>query len=259
MYRRDFIMNPTLQTMKEAEIFSALADRWWDEEGPFKALHAMNPVRMQYMLSYVRPHFANLPKLNVLDIGCGGGLVCEPFARLGCNVTGIDQSESAIDAAKQHASAQNLKILYLNTRLEDLSETYDVITILEVLEHVDDHEFLLRSAVERLSSGGLLFFSTLNRTWFSYTAGVYLAENILKWAPKGTHTWSKFLKPSEIILPLQNMGVRPLNISGIAWSILHRQWQLSRKLHGNYIGVAKKALSPLIKSYKVLKSSVTYS
>lgn len=233
-------MNTTTETTKETEIFSLLANTWWDETGPFKALHEINPVRLQYILSHARNHFkaVDLVKdIKVLDIGCGGGLVCEPFARLGYTVTGIDQSAEAIDVANHHAKEQRLDIDYSCANVEDLEQQYDIITLLEVLEHVEHPEQLLKSAVNHLAPGGLIFFSTLNRTAFSYAAGILLAENVLKWAPKRTHQWSKFLKPSEIIIPLQNLGITPIDVVGINWSVLNRNWTITSKLNGNYIGV----------------------
>lgn len=232
-------MNSTIQTTKETELFSKLADTWWDEMGPFKALHAMNPIRMQYMLTHIRSCFSDTDKLKVLDIGCGGGLVCEPFARLGHIVTGVDQSQEAIQIATSHANEQGLNILYHCGDIQDTHETYDVITLLEVLEHVDNPQHLLKAALKLLAPGGLIFFSTLNRTVFSYVAGIWAAENVLKWAPKGAHEWSKFLKPSEIILPLQEGGIEMINVSGVNWSVLRRQWELTSKLNGNYIGVGQ--------------------
>ncbi|MCP5322667.1 MAG: bifunctional 2-polyprenyl-6-hydroxyphenol methylase/3-demethylubiquinol 3-O-methyltransferase UbiG [Candidatus Paracaedibacteraceae bacterium] len=230
-------MNSAVQTTEE--IFSTLADTWWDENGPFKALHAMNPVRMQYMLEYIRKHFKDPCDVSILDVGCGGGLVCEPFARLGYNVTGIDQSSQAIQVAQNHAKEQELAINYYCGSIEDTDKKYDIITLLEVLEHVEDPQTLLNAAVKRLMPGGLIFFSTLNRTVYSYTAGIFLAENVLKWAPKGTHEWYKFLKPSEIIVPLNNMEIEMLNLSGITWKLLSRKWSLASNIGCNYIGVGK--------------------
>jgi 2-polyprenyl-6-hydroxyphenyl methylase/3-demethylubiquinone-9 3-methyltransferase len=237
-------MNATTETTKETQIFSHLAHRWWDETGPFKALHEMNPARLQYMLSHIRNHFKGDSDINILDVGCGGGLVCEPFSRLGYTVTGIDQSAEAIEVARHHATEQGLNINYLCNDLHELDGQYDIITLLEVLEHVEHPEQLLKSAVERLAPGGLIFFSTLNRTVFSYAAGIFLAERVLKWAPKGTHQWSKFLKPSEIIIPLQELGIPPIDIKGISWSVLNRGWKLTSNLDGNYIGVGIKNLTP---------------
>lgn len=236
----EFIMDTPLETTKETQIFSQLANAWWDETGPFKALHQMNPVRIHFMLNHIRKHFKSSNCINVLDVGCGGGLVCEPFARLGYAVTGIDQSQEAIETARHHAAEQGLDIAYKCADVEDLKDTYHIVTVLEVLEHVENPEHLLASAVDRLAPGGLIFFSTLNRTAYSYVAGIVLAENVLKWAPKGTHQWSKFLKPSEIILPLQTLGITPLEIKGISWSVLSRTWQLTPNLKGNYIGVGVK-------------------
>lgn len=237
-------MNMTIETTKETEIFSQLANTWWDETGPFKALHKMNPIRLQYILSHIRNHFKdnkNIADVKILDVGCGGGLVCEPLARLGYIVTGIDQSAEAIDVARHHAIEQNLNINYYCKDIKETDEQYDIITLLEVLEHVEHPEQLLKSSVNRLAPGGLIFFSTLNRTVFSYTAGILLAENVLKWAPKGTHQWSKYLKPSEIIMPLQNLGLTPIDVKGIGWSVLNRAWKLTSKLGGNYIGAVESS------------------
>lgn len=232
-------MNLTMQTTKETQIFSTMASLWWDEAGPFKALHAMNPVRMAFMLQHMRAYFPGGAALNILDVGCGGGLVCEPFARLGYDVTGIDQSMEAIQAAQIHAAEQSLSIHYACQNLQDVTRTYDVITMLEVLEHAEQPEELLILAVQRLKPGGLLFFSTLNRTAFSYVAGILLAERVLGWAPKGTHQWGRFLKPSEIIVPLQQLGMAPMDIAGIEYSVVGRNWLRGQNLSGNYIGVAK--------------------
>lgn len=234
-------MNTTLETTTETQIFSDFANAWWDETGSFKALHAMNPVRLKFILNHIQGRFGGNKQLRFLDIGCGGGLVCEPFARLGYEVTGIDQSNKAIDVAKQHASEQELHIQYRCGDVSDINETFDVVLMLEVLEHVEKPTDLLQDAARRLNLGGLLFFSTLNRTAYSYVAGIKLAENVLKWAPKGTHQWSKFLRPSEIVLPLQRLGVTTMDIQGITWSMLTKKWGLTKNLQGNYIGAGIKA------------------
>jgi 2-polyprenyl-6-hydroxyphenyl methylase/3-demethylubiquinone-9 3-methyltransferase len=233
-------MNRTLETMKETDLFSKRAAEWWDESGPFRALHAMNPVRMHYMLQHIRKCFQNFPRLSLLDIGCGGGLVCEPFARLGLSVTGIDQSIEAIHTAQFHAQEQGLPIQYFNKDLKSLNDRFDVITVLEVLEHVDNPINLLQAASERLNPGGLLFFSTFNRTAFSYIAGIVLAERILRWAPVGTHHWANFLKPSELIIPLQSMGITTTDIKGINWSVINKTWTTTNSINGNYIAVGIK-------------------
>jgi 2-polyprenyl-6-hydroxyphenyl methylase/3-demethylubiquinone-9 3-methyltransferase len=236
-------MNTSIETTKETQIYSQRANTWWDEQGPFKALHEMNPIRLQYILSHIRNHFndsKNITDIKILDIGCGGGLVCEPLSRLGYTVTGIDQSSEAIEVARQHAAEQGLNIRYHCKDIQELDEHYNIITLLEVLEHVEQPEQLLKSALDRLAPGGLIFFSTLNRTVFSYVAGIFLAEKVLKWAPEGTHQWSKFLKPCEIIIPLQGFGIIPLDVTGISWSVLNRTWKLTSKLEGNYIGVGVK-------------------
>ncbi len=234
-------MNTPLETTKETEIFSNLANTWWDETGPFKALHAMNPVRLQFMLNHLHQHFGASKQLSMLDVGCGGGLVCEPFARLGYQVTGVDQSNKAIGVATQHALEQGLSIQYHCGDVSHINATFDVVLLLEVLEHVDNPTDLLNVATKRLNPGGLLFFSTLNRTAYSYIAGIKLAENVLKWAPKGAHQWSKFLRPSEIVLPLEENRVLTKEIKGITWSALQCKWTISQNLDGNYIGIGVKS------------------
>jgi 2-polyprenyl-6-hydroxyphenyl methylase/3-demethylubiquinone-9 3-methyltransferase len=233
-------MNTPLETTKETEIFSGLAHTWWDETGPFRALHAMNPSRLQFMLNHIYHHFGDNKTIRILDIGCGGGLVCEPLARLGYQVTGVDQSNKTIEVATQHAHKQGLSIEYHCGDVNSLNETFDVVMLLEVLEHIDNPTELLKAATDRLNPKGLLFFSTLNRTAYSYIAGIKLAENVLKWAPKGTHQWSKFLRPSEIVLPLHALNVTTLDVKGISWSVFNQTWTLTDTLAGNYIGVGLK-------------------
>lgn len=234
-------MKPNVNTNKETNLFSSLAHTWWDEAGPFKALHAINPVRIQYILSYLQqqlPHAAHT--IKILDVGCGGGLLSAPFSRLGYTVLGIDTSKEAIEAAQIYAEEHALNAQFECTDLSNISDTFDVIFLSEILEHVDNPSNLLQQAVQRLKPNGLLFFSTLNRTAFSYIAGILIAENIIKWAPKGTHQWKSLLKPSEIVLPLETLGVNTLNLAGIEWSPLKRKWTKTANLHGNYIGVGKK-------------------
>lgn len=236
-------MKTNVNTNKENAVFSDLAHTWWDETGPFKALHAINPVRINYILKALQQHLQKPPAAtDILDVGCGGGLMSVPFSRLGYSVLGIDTSKEAIDVANHYANEHELSVNFQHTELNNVTESFDVIFLLEILEHVDNPTHLLREASEKLKPGGLLFFSTLNRTAFSYVAGILIAENILKWAPKGTHQWSAFLQPSEIVLPLETFGIQTLDISGIKWSPIQNQWKETKKLNGNYIGFGKKVV-----------------
>ncbi|MAM33625.1 MAG: bifunctional 3-demethylubiquinol 3-O-methyltransferase/2-polyprenyl-6-hydroxyphenol methylase [Micavibrio sp.] len=235
---------------KEIIHFKKDSQKWWDEKGPFAPLHKLNPVRLEFIFGEIDKHFNLAPSsshrykdLNVLDIGCGGGLVAEPFARLGAKVTGCDADDEAIEVARQHAQNQNLGITYENKAVEDLpsSSKYDVITALEIIEHVKDPELFLESCIGRLSPGGILFVSTLNRTKKSYLLGKVAAEYILNWVPKGTHDWNKFFKPSEIAKILRTYGLSTNSINGIIYNPLRNKFELSSKdLNVNYIISAKR-------------------
>ena len=200
-----------MSTINKEEIqkFSNLADEWWDVKGKFKPLHMFNPIRIEYILEKTKEHFnlknkdsLILEGINVLDIGCGGGLISEPLARLGAKVTGIDASEKNIKVADLHAKKNKLNILYLNRSPEqmDESEKFDLILNLEIVEHVDDVNLYIQSCYKLLKKGGLMFTATLNRTVTSYLKAIIGAEYVLRWLPIGTHDWNKFLKPEELSL-----------------------------------------------------------
>jgi 2-polyprenyl-6-hydroxyphenyl methylase / 3-demethylubiquinone-9 3-methyltransferase len=225
--------------MAESNVFEEEASSWWDEKGPFAMLHRMNSTRMEYITKHIKNTLMD-KHLNVLDIGCGGGLICEPFARLGFNVTGIDLSATAIQVAHTHALGSGLAIDYRHQDIFSLqTANFDVITALEILEHVDNPVDLLAAAVEKLKPGGLIFISTLDKTIRSYIEGIWIAERIMSFAPMGTHSWDQFLKPSEIILPLQKMGIEMINISGMEYSGFKKKWNLTEKLKTNYICVGR--------------------
>ena len=192
---------------EEIQKFSKLADEWWDVNGKFKPLHMFNPIRIEYILEEISKHFKLnrnknhfLKNLEILDIGCGGGLISEPMARLGGNITGIDASEKNIKVASLHSKESNLKISYLNKSPEQLDEKekFDIILNLEIVEHVDNLDLYLNSCYKLLKKNGLMFTATINRTFTSYIKAIIGAEYILRWLPIGTHDWNKFIKPEEM-------------------------------------------------------------
>ena len=192
---------------KEIEKFSKIAEEWWDTTGKFKPLHKFNPIRIDYIKQNIIKTFnldskkRPLNKIKILDVGCGGGLLSEPMCRLGADVTGIDASEKNINVAKVHAKKNDLSIKYICSSPEKLNTDlkYDVILNMEIIEHVEDVEFFLKSCSKLLKKGGIMFVATLNKTFKSYIFAIVGAEYILRWLPIGTHEWEKFVKPEELI------------------------------------------------------------
>ena len=240
-----------MTTINEREIqkFSELAEEWWDANGKFKPLHAFNPVRIKYIINKCIFHFKlqqknekPLSNLKVLDVGCGGGLVCEPLSRLGAQVTGIDASYKNIEVAKIHAKKGGLKIKYINTSPEkkEINEEFDVILNLEIVEHVENLDLFLKSASEYLKKNGIMFIATINRTFESYIKAIIGAEYILRWLPIGTHDWQKFVKPKEIEEKFNNLNLNKVDLNGFKFNILSNNWSLSSDCSVNYIIVAKK-------------------
>ena len=212
-------------------------------------MHAFNPIRIKYIIDKCSYHFKlkikngkPMANLKVLDIGCGGGLVCEPLSRLGAEVTGIDASFKNIEVAKIHAKKSNLNIKYLNTSPEKktISDKFDVILNLEVVEHVENLNLFLKSASELLKKNGIMFIATINRTFESYIKAIVGAEYILRWLPIGTHDWQKFLKPEEIEEKLIKLNLNKLYLDGLKFNILSNSWSLSSNCSVNYIMVVKK-------------------
>ncbi len=226
---------------EEIQKFSKLADQWWDINGKFKPLHMFNPIRIQYILETISKYFnlktKSLNGLKILDIGCGGGLISEPMARLGASVTGIDASEKNIKVAKFHASQNNLNINYLNKSPEQLKDlkNFDVILNLEVVEHVENLNLYLSSCSTLIKKNGLMFTATINRTLISYLKAIIGAEYVLRWLPIGTHDWNKFIKPEELEKLLTKANFSTFDLKGLEFNPLSRKWKKTENLSVNYI------------------------
>ena len=228
---------------KEIEKFSKIAEEWWDPKGKFKPLHKFNPIRIAYIKDHIIKTFKinekkiPLKKLKILDIGCGGGLLSEPMCRLGAEVTAIDASERNIKVAKLHAKKNNLKINYICTSPEKMKikNHFDVILNMEIVEHVEDVDFFLKSCSKLLKKNGVMFVATLNKTLKSYVFAIVGAEYILRWLPIGTHEWEKFLKPEELISILKDYNLNLDKIDGMQFNILTDKWKVSSDQSVNYI------------------------
>ena len=228
---------------KEIDKFSKMANEWWDPEGKFKPLHKFNPTRIKYIKESIVNNFKlknkikPLSGLNILDIGCGGGLLSEPMSRMGANVTGIDASDKNIKIAKLHSKKNKLKINYLCSSPEKLKITkkFDVILNMEIVEHVEDVDFFLKSCSKLLKKNGLMFVATINKTLKSYIFAIVGAEYVLKWLPIGTHEWEKFVKPEDLKKILMKYGLSLNKLEGMNFNIIKDQWSISRDLSVNYI------------------------
>ena len=237
--------NNKMTTINKEEIqkFSNLADQWWDVNGKFRPLHMFNPIRIEYINDKIMEHFSLEKKNNfladfsILDIGCGGGLISEPMARLGAKVTGIDASEKNIKVAQLHAKQNGLDIEYLNKSPEQLDQKrkFDIILNLEIVEHVDNVRLYVESCHKLLNKNGLMFTATLNRTLTSYFKAILGAEYILRWLPIGTHDWNKFLKPEELEKYLTESKFNTVEIKGLEFNPIFQKWKRSDNLSVNYI------------------------
>ena len=236
---------------EEVEQFSRIAEEWWDPNGKFKPLHQINPLRIGYIRDHVCKALGRDPKsmrafegLEMLDIGCGGGLICEPMARMGASVTGIDASEKNIKTASIHAEQSGLSIDYRATTAEDLGaekKQYDVVLALEIIEHVVDPQAFIDACAALVKPGGILIMTTINRTAKSFAFAIVGAEYVLRLLPRGTHQWEKFVKPSEMAQGLQRNAFAILNQSGMVMNPLRWEWKLSEKdLSVNYLMVGEK-------------------
>ncbi|HQS83758.1 MAG TPA: bifunctional 2-polyprenyl-6-hydroxyphenol methylase/3-demethylubiquinol 3-O-methyltransferase UbiG [Alphaproteobacteria bacterium] len=228
----------------EINHFRKLADHWWEEKGPFSMLHQLNPLRVQYIKNALR---GELKGLKILDVGCGGGILAEPLARLGANVTGLDVVLENIEVASRHAEAEGLKIQYKALSLEDYLKTtpskFDVVLALEVLEHVENPKYFLETCASALKEEGSLFVSTFHRTAKSYLLGIVMAEYVLKWVPKKTHHWTQFLKPSEIYEALREDGFVFEDLVGVTYDLWKSNWKISQDTSVNYMGLLRRKLT----------------
>ena len=254
-------------TLDRAEVdrFERMAAEWWNPNGAHRPLHSMNPTRVQFIRDQAATHFqrdtasvAPLSGLSLLDVGCGGGLVCEPMARLGATVSGIDAGAETIAIADVHAAGSGLAIEYACTTAEDLAATgaqFDVVTALEIVEHVADVDQFCRALSDLVRPGGLLVMSTLNRTARSFATVIVGAEYVLQWLPRGTHSWRKFLRPSELSAALRPFGLETRRTAGIRFDPLHRTWSLDEHdLRINYLLAAirqeRPGLAPTRRSHE---------
>ena len=228
---------------KEIEKFSKMATEWWDPKGKFKPLHKFNPIRIKYIKENIIKNFKlknktkPLEKINILDVGCGGGLLSEPMRRLGANVTGIDASVKNIKIAKHHSKKNKLDIEYLCSSPEKLkiNKKFDVILNMEIVEHVEDVEFFLKSCSKLLKKNGLMFVATINKTLKSYIFAIVGAEYVLRWLPIGTHEWEKFVKPEYLKNILNNNNLILDRLDGMHFNIVKDEWNISKDISVNYI------------------------
>jgi 2-polyprenyl-6-hydroxyphenyl methylase/3-demethylubiquinone-9 3-methyltransferase len=240
-------------TINPAELakFSAMADDWWDPSGKFAPLHKFNPVRLAYIRDWALRHFRRdetarhpLDGLTVLDIGCGGGLLCEPLTRLGASVTGIDAGGKNVVVARLHAERMGLAIDYRETTSEALAaegKRFDIVLNMEVVEHVDNVPLYIKSCADLVAPGGLLFSATINRTLRARALAVFFAENVLRWLPRGTHDWNKFLTSDELKALITRNGLRIADQCGVVFNPLADEWRKSTDMGVNYMVLAERA------------------
>ncbi|MCY3880146.1 MAG: bifunctional 2-polyprenyl-6-hydroxyphenol methylase/3-demethylubiquinol 3-O-methyltransferase UbiG [Rhodobacteraceae bacterium] len=238
----------------ETAKFNALADQWWDPHGPFRPLHMLNPARLDYINSVTEIEFdRNLDEsrpfsgLSVLDVGCGGGLLCEPLARLGADVTGIDPAENNIPAASAHAGTAGLEITYRCSTAEEMAaqdQQFDVVLAMEVIEHVPDQAAFIATCARLVKPSGLFFCSTINRTVKSFALAIVGAEYLLRWLPVGTHEWRRFVKPDEIFAMHESADLEIIDCKGFIFNPLTSEWKISGSdTDVNYASVARKPAS----------------
>lgn len=243
----------TATTIDQSEVdrFSALAAEWWNPNGKFRPLHKFNPVRLAYIRDMVSARFGRDPNtalpfkgLRFLDIGCGGGLLCEPMARLGADVVGVDPAERNVEVAKLHAAQSGLAIDYRATTAEalaDAGERFDVILNMEVVEHVADVDLFVTRTAEMVKPGGLMFVATINRTLKAHALAIIGAEYVLRWLPKGTHQYEKLVRPQELEAPLTKAGLTIADRTGLTYNPLADRWGRSKDMDVNYMLLAERA------------------
>ncbi|NVK33017.1 MAG: bifunctional 2-polyprenyl-6-hydroxyphenol methylase/3-demethylubiquinol 3-O-methyltransferase UbiG [Rhodobacteraceae bacterium] len=246
------IQQQTATTVDQSEVdrFSAMAADWWDPTGKFRPLHKFSPVRLSYIKEKVCAHFGRdenaadaFKGLRCLDIGCGGGLLSEPMARLGADVVGADPSTVNVEVAKLHMKKSGLEIDYRAQTAEELAaagETFDVVFNMEVVEHVADVPMFLNATAQMVRPGGLMFIATINRTLKAYTLAIVGAEYVLRWLPKGTHSYEKLVRPEEISAPLEATGMQIIDRCGVTYNPLMDTWNRSRDMNVNYMMLASR-------------------
>ena len=244
----------TGSTIDQDEVarFERIARTWWDPKGPMGTLHKFNPVRLQVIRDAAARHWARdvalgrpLEGLSVLDIGCGGGLLCEPLTRLGANVVGIDPAPTNIEVSRLHAAESGLEITYRQTTVEDVvasGEQFDIVLAMEVVEHVADVPAFVAACCSAAKPGGMLFMATLNRTLKAFALAIVGAEYVLGWLPKGTHQWDKFVTPRELKTTIERGGLTVTQRDGVVFNPFTNQWKRSRDLDVNYMLAAEKPL-----------------
>ena len=235
---------------EEVERFSAMAAEWWNPAGKFRPLHKFNPVRLEYIKRKTCENFGRrydapdaLAGLRLLDIGCGGGLLSEPMARLGADVVGVDPSETNVEIARLHAAQSDLAIDYRATTAETLNangETFDIVLNMEVVEHVADVDLFIRECANMVRPGGLMFIATINRTPKAWGLAIFAAENVLRWLPRGTHQYDKLVRPSELEAPLSGSGMEIIDRTGVFYNPFQDRWNLSRDMDVNYMLLSKR-------------------
>jgi 2-polyprenyl-6-hydroxyphenyl methylase/3-demethylubiquinone-9 3-methyltransferase len=235
---------------EEVARFTAMADAWWDPDGKFKTLHMFNPVRLSFLRSRLAAHFGRDPEalrpfegLSLLDVGCGGGLIAEPMAEMGFSVTGIDAGEKNVGTAAAHAAQSGVKIDYRTARPEMLAEageSFDVVLTLEIVEHVADLDLFLAMAAKLVKPNGTLVGATINRTPKAWLLAIVGAEYVLRWLPRGTHDWHKFVKPSEFAAHLRHSGLELSELKGMSYNPISQSWSLTADVDVNYLLLARK-------------------
>ncbi len=235
---------------REVERFARIAPDWWDPRGPMAPLHKLNPVRLGYIRDQTAAHFGGDPKtldclkgLHILDIGCGGGVLSEPLARLGAEMVGADPADENIEAARRHAEKNGVVIDYRATTAEALAEDgerFDVVLAMEVVEHVADIGLFVTTCAQMVKPGGLMIAATLNRTLKSFALAIVGAEYVLRWLPRGTHQWDKFVTPEELERAIERAGLQVTGERGVVYNPFADRWQLSSDMDVNYMLVAEK-------------------
>jgi 2-polyprenyl-6-hydroxyphenyl methylase / 3-demethylubiquinone-9 3-methyltransferase len=240
-------------TIDPAEVarFERIAKEWWDPKGPMAPLHRFNPVRLAYIRDAASARFGRDPRsarsldgLTILDVGCGGGVLSEPLARLGARVTGLDPAPANVTVARLHAEQAGLTVDYRGETVEAVAERgerFDLVLAMEVVEHVADLGLFIRRCAEMVRPGGLMVVATINRTLKSFALAIVGAEYVLRWLPRGTHRWDKFVTPNELEAALERHGLRIIDATGVSYDLIADRWQLSTDMDVNYAVTAAKA------------------